>query len=327
VIPLNINKTAIDLASESGKVNLKTSRFKRKRNPESAREERAFWIFISPWIIGFLFFTGGPILASLFLSFSEYNVISTPKFIGFENYTTLFQDKLFYKSLSVTFYYAMLAVPFTIISSLLLAVLLNQKIKGQAIFRTLYYTPSIISGVSVSFLWSWLLNPQFGVVNSLLFQWFGIEGPGWFTSAQLVIPSMALMQLTSLGGTMVIFLASLQSLPTDLFEAASIDGAGKVRKFFNITIPLISPVILFNSIIGIISSFQVFTQAYVITKGGPDWNSYFYVLYLFNTAFGQFRMGYASAQAWILFFVILSLTLLFLWASKKLVHYEYDSKR
>jgi multiple sugar transport system permease protein len=299
----------------------------KKLHPEIAREERAFWIFISPWLIGFLFFTGGPILASLFLSFTEYNVIDSPKFTGLTNYITLFQDKLFYKSLTVTAYYAALAVPFTIISSLVLAVLLNQKIRGQAIFRTLYYTPTIVSGVSVSFLWSWLLNKDFGVVNSLIFQFFGIKGPGWFADPDLVIPSLVLMQLTALGGTMVIFLASLQSLPADLYEAASIDGAGRMTKFFRITVPLISPVILFNSIIGIIGSFQIFTQAYVITKGGPDWNSYFYVYYLFNTAFAQFRMGYASAQAWILFIVIFALTLLALWGSKRFVYYEYDNKR
>jgi multiple sugar transport system permease protein len=319
-----VNSAKSDLGTAT---NLTWTSKKRKRNPEMAKEERAFWIMISPWVIGFILFVGGPIIASLFLSFADYNVIDPAKFIGLENYITLFKDKLFYKSLSVTSYYAVLAVPFTIIFSLLLAVLLNQKIKGQVIFRTLYYTPTIISGVSVAFLWSWLLNPDFGVVNSLLMQWFGIHGPGWFTDGKLVIPSMVLMQLTSLGGTMVIFLASLQSLPTDLYEAASIDGAGKLRKFFNITVPLISPVILFNAIIGLISSFQVFTQAYVITKGGPDWNSYFYVLYLFSTAFSQFRMGYASAQAWILFVIILLLTMLALWGSRRFVYYEYDNQK
>ncbi|MDB4868300.1 MAG: transporter permease [Cohnella sp.] len=299
---------------------------KNKMNPERAREERAFWLFISPWAIGFILFSGGPILASLLLSFANYNVINIPKFIGIENYTGLFADKLFYKSLSVTVYYVVLTVPFTMISSLLLAVLLNQKVRGQAIFRTLYYTPAIISGVAVAYLWSWLLNPEFGVVNSLLGQWFGIHGPGWFTRSSTVIPSMVLMQLTSIGGTMVIFLASLQSLPSDLYESASIDGASRVRQFFRITIPLISPVILFNSIIGIISSFQAFTQSYIITKGGPDWNSYFYVYYLFNTAFAEFRMGYASAQAWVMFIIVFVLTLLALAAAKKLVYYEYDSK-
>jgi multiple sugar transport system permease protein len=312
---------------QTAAVNAKTVKMKKRRNPEMMREERAFWIFISPWAIGFLLFTGGPILASFILSFAKYNVIDVPAFIGLDNYRGLFQDRLFYKSLTVTFYYAALAVPFTIISSLLLAVLLNQKVRGQAIFRTLFYTPSIISGVAVAFLWSWLLNPDFGVVNSLLSQWFGIKGPGWFARPNTVIPSMVLMQLTSIGGTMVIFLASLQSLPSDLYESAAIDGASKTRQFFRITIPLISPVILFNSIIGIISSFQIFTQAYVITKGGPDWNSYFYVYFLFDTAFSQYRMGYAAAQAWILFVIVFALTLLSLMVAKRLVYYEYDSKR
>lgn len=320
-----LDKSSADLKGSEEKMSIQ--RPAKKLNNERKKEERAFWLFLSPWVIGFILFTGGPIIFSLLLSFTEYNVISPPSFVGLDNFKVLFHDRLFYKSLKVTMYYAVLCVPFTIITSLLLAILLNQKIRGQALLRTLYYAPSIVSGVAVAFLWSWLLNPQFGVVNSLFYQWFGIEGPGWFTSAETVVPSMVLMQLTSLGGTMVIFLAGLQSLPADLYEAASIDGANKFKKFFSITIPLLTPVILFNTIIGIISSLQVFTQAYVITKGGPNWNSYFYVYYLFDTAFKQFRMGYASAQAWILFLIIFALTMLALWSSKRFVHYEYDSKK
>ncbi|AQS56355.1 MAG: sugar ABC transporter permease [Novibacillus thermophilus] len=298
-----------------------------RRNPEIVREERAFWIFASPWIVGTVLFTGGPMIASLFLSFSRYDIISSPVFVGLENYIQLFQDKLFYKSLSVTAYYVLLSVPFTIISALLLAVLLNQKVKGLAFFRTFYYAPSVISGVSVAYLWAWLLNPDFGVVNSILYDVFGIQGPKWFHSSTMVVPSMVFMQLTALGSTMVIFLAGLQTLPDDLYEAAQIDGAGKIRQFFNITVPLISPVILFNTIIGIITSFQIFTQAYVITKGGPDWNSYFYVYYLFETAFAKFQMGYASAQAWILFVIIFILTMLALLISRRFVYYEYVKER
>lgn len=299
----------------------------RKLTMEMKREERAFWVFILPWLIGFIVFTGGPILVSLLLSFTEYNVISSPSYIGIDNYSSLFQDKLFYKSLLVTLYYSVMSVPFTIITSLVIAVLLNTKIRGQSLLRTVYYAPSIISGVAVSFLWSWLLNPQFGVVNSLLYDWFGIVGPGWFTSSATVVPSMVLMQLTASGSTMVIFLAALQSLPADLYESASIDGAGRFTKFVKITAPMISPVILFNTIISMIASLQVFTEAYVITKGGPDYNSYFYVYYLFDTAFKQFRMGYASAQAWILFIIIFALTVVSLLASKKFIHYEYDPNK
>jgi multiple sugar transport system permease protein len=293
---------------------------------ERIKEERAFWFFISPWLIGFICFVGGPMIASLFISFTSYNVTSAPKWIGLDNYSKLFNDELFYQSLQVTGYYVLLAVPFTIIVSLLLAVLLNLKVKGQPFFRTMFYAPTIISGVSIAYLWAWLLNPDFGVINSLIYQWAGIKGPGWFTSTTWVIPAFVLMRFTSLGGTIVIFLASLQSLPDELYESASIDGAGRVTRFLRITIPLVSPVILFNTIMAIIGSFQVFTEAYVITDGGPQWGSYFYVLYLFETAFAQFRMGYASAQAWILFLIIVTFTFLALWVSRKMVHYEYDNR-
>lgn len=294
------------------------------RSPLQKREEIAFWLFLSPWLLGFIFFTGGPIIASLVLSFTKYNIASPPEFIALKNFINLFKDSLFRKSLLVTFYYAALTIPFTVISGLLLALLLNQKVKGQAFFRTMFYAPSIISGVSVAFLWSWLLNPDFGIVNSVLQSILGIKGPGWFTDTATVIPSFVLMQLTALGGTMIIFLASLQSLPEELYEATSIDGGGPFTKFFRITVPLISPVILFNVIMTIIGSFQVFTQAYVITKGGPNWMSYFYVYYLFDTAFAEFKIGYASAQAWILFIIIFSLTMLSLFISRRYVHYEYE---
>ncbi|GMA60464.1 sugar ABC transporter permease [Alicyclobacillus fastidiosus] len=291
-----------------------------KRGLSERQEERMFWVFISPWVIGFLAFSGGPIIASLFLSFTKYNVMSAPVFVGLKNFIDLFQDPIFYKSLGVTLYYTVLSVPFDIVLALLLAVLLNQKVKGQAFFRTIFYAPSIVSGVAISFLWSWLLNPVFGVVNYLL-SFLGIHGILWFSGIRTVVPSFVLMTMTSIGGTMIIFLASLQSLPTDVYEAAALDGASKFQQFIKITVPLISPVILFNVIIGIINSFQVFTQAYVITQGGPNYNSYFYVYYLFDTAFNQFRMGYASAQAWILFIIVALLTFLSLHVSKKYVYY------
>ncbi|WP_099304404.1 carbohydrate ABC transporter permease [Bacillus sp. Marseille-P3800] len=288
------------------------------------REEKYFWLFISPWILGFTVFIAGPVIASLYFSFTDYAIMGEASFVGFQNFMNLFSDPLFYRSLFVTTAYAALAVPFTIILAIALALLLNAKIKGQAFFRTFFYAPSIISGVSVAFLWMWILNPQFGIVNSFLYEVFGITGPGWFTDPYTVIPSFVLMQLTAVGSTMIIFLASLQQLPKELYEAAAIDGASAWRRFRNITIPLISPIILFNVIISIIASFQIFTQAYVITDGGPDWMSYFYVYYLFETAFFQNRMGYASAQAWILFILIFVLTFLALYVSRKNVHYEYD---
>ncbi|WP_273753305.1 carbohydrate ABC transporter permease [Alkalicoccobacillus gibsonii] len=312
-------------------VNLKKETiYKQKLFPKSSlssrREERYFWLFISPWVIGFTLFIGGPMLASLYFSFTDYSILGAINFIGIQNFINLFQDPIFFRSLFVTFGYAALAVPFTMILGLSLALLLNAKIKGQAFFRTFFYAPSIISGVSVAFLWMWLLNPQFGIVNSFLYNAFGITGPGWFTDPLTVIPSFALMQLTAVGGTMIIFLASLQQLPSELYESAAIDGASIWARFRKITVPLISPVILFNGIIALISSFQIFTQAYVITDGGPDWMSYFYVYYLFETAFFQNRIGYASAQAWVLFIIIFLLTFLSLYVSRKSVHYEYDKK-
>lgn len=296
----------------------------RKVTIGAKREEKFFWLFISPWIIGFFLFIIGPMIASLYFSFTDYAVMSDVSFVGFQNFINLFQDPLFYRSLFVTFAYAALAVPFSMLVGLGLAMLLNAKIKGQAFFRTFFYAPSIISGVSVAFLWMWILNPQFGIVNSIIYDVFGVQGPGWFTDPYTVIPSFVLMQLTAVGSTMIIFLASLQQLPKELYEAAAIDGASPWRRFRNITVPMISPIILFNGVISLIASFQIFTQAYVVTNGGPDWMSYFYVYYLFETAFFQNRMGYASAQAWILFLVIFALTFLMLTLSRKSVHYEYD---
>lgn len=309
--------SGVVLSTETGR--LKPGKL--KLSVRQRHEERAFWAFISPWIIGFILFTGGPIIASLLLSFSSYNVQTAPQFTGLQNYVDLFNDPLFTKSLSVTAFYTLLVVPFNIILALLLAVLLNQKVKGQALFRTLFYAPTVISGVAISFIWEWMLNPQFGLVNYWL-SFIGIDNIQWFQGDNSVIPSFVLMTTTSIGGTMIIFLASLQSLPTDLYEAAEIDGASRFMQFFRITVPLLSPVILFNVIIGIIGSFQVFTPAYVVTQGGPDYNSYFYVYYLFNTAFSEFRMGYASAQAWILLVIIALLTYLSLKISDRYVYYD-----
>ncbi|KIL42555.1 ABC transporter permease [Gordoniibacillus kamchatkensis] len=279
-----------------------------------------FWFFIMPWIIGFILLTGGPIFASMVLSFTKYDVLTAPNFIGFDNYVHLFNDRLFYKSLSTTLYYTVLAVPFVNILALLLALLLNQKVRGIGVFRVIFYAPSVVSGVAICFLWAWLLNSDFGIVNYVL-SLVHIKGPAWFSSSSTVIPSLVLTTLTGIGGTMVIYLASMQSLSAEIFEAAAIDGANPFRRFFAITIPLLSPVILFNGIMTMIAAIQIFVPSFVITKGGPDWGSYFYVYYLFDNAFSQFRMGYASAQAWILFVITFAMTLLALKVSKRYVHY------
>ena len=287
----------------------------------AARQERVFWIFIAPWVIGFLFFTGGPILASLFLSFTDYTATNIPSFIGLRNYTGLFTDPLFLKSLSVSVYYTLISLPCSLLAALGLAVLLNRRVVGSGVFRTIFYMPTVISGVAVALLWQWILNPDFGLANYVL-NIFHVHGILWFQDEQTVVPSFALMSIWSLGGPMIVFLAALQSIPPEQYEAASLDGANGWNKFLSITLPLISPAILFNLITGMIASLQVFTPAYVITQGGPNFASEFYVLYLFNNAFQYFKFGYASAQAWILFLIILVLTVLLLQASRKVVHYE-----
>ena len=293
-----------------------------RRRSLAADEEAHFYLFISPWLIGFLLFTLGPIVASLALSFTRYNIVRAPQFTGIENYRLLSADSLFWQSLKVTFTYVIFAVPVGIAGSLLLATILNQKIRGLSIFRTLYYLPNVISGVAVGLLWMWVLNPDFGVLNSVLYALFHIHGPPWLFSETWVLPSFILMSLWNLGGPMLIYLASLQSIPTPLYEAAELDGAGNLGKFRHITIPMLTPVILFSLITGVIGSFQVFTQAYVMTKGGPGYSSLFYVLYLYQNAFFFFKMGYAAALAWILFVIILICTALLLRTSQSWVYYE-----
>ena len=282
----------------------------------------AGYVFISPWVIGFLVFVVGSLLASLFLSFTNWNALSKPQIIGFKNYAKLFfDDPLFWKSVKVTALYS-LSIPLNLVFGLLIAVLLNQKIKGLGIFRTIYYLPSVIVGVAVSLLWVWIFNPRFGVFNLFLAQVFGIKGPAWLADETWVIPALIIMSLWGVGGPMLIYLAALQNVPTSYYEAAIVDGANAWQRFVRITVPMISPVILFNLIMGIIQSFQVFTPAYVMTEGGPNHASLVYVLYLYRHAFQWYRMGYAAAQAWILFVLILGMTLIVMRSSAVWVYYE-----
>lgn len=281
----------------------------------------AFWLFLSPWIIGFVLFTGGPIVASAVLSFTDYTVTSAPHFVGAGNYTTLFADSLFVQSLKVTAYYAFLSVSVGIVLSLAIALLLNQRLLFRGVFRTILYIPTVVSGVVVALLWQWILNPTFGIVNYIL-SLVGLPQPLWFQDEAWVIPAFVAMSVWALGGQMIIFLAALQGIPQELYDAASIDGAGTWARLRRITVPMISPAILFNVITSLIASFQVFTPAQVITQGGPNFASEFYVLYLFNNAFQYFKMGYASAQAWILFLIVFALTVATIWVSSRFVHYE-----
>ena len=294
---------------------------KEYRSKLARKEAIEGYLYAIPWFIGFVVFTTGPIIASFLLSFTNWDLVRTPKWIGFGNYKTLIEDPLFWQGLKVTSIYAAFSVPLGIAGGLAIAVLMNQKIKGLSIFRTIYYLPAVVSGVAVSLLWSWIFNPDFGVLNYLL-SLVGIKGPGWIYDERWALPSLIIMSLWGVGGGMVIYLASLQGVPTELYEAAIIDGASSWRRFWSITVPMISPVIFFQLIMGIIGSFQVFTQAYIMTNGGPNYATLFYVLYLYQNAFQWFKMGYASALAWVLFLVILILTFVQFRIANYWVYYE-----
>ncbi len=294
---------------------------KEKKGKLARKEAREGYLYALPWFIGFTVFTAGPIIASFLLSFTNWDLIRPAEWIGFGNYNTLLEDPLFWQSLKVTSIYALFSVPLGILGGLAIAVLMNQKIKGLSVFRTIYYLPAVVSGVAVSLLWSWIFNPDFGVLNYLL-SLIGINGPGWIYDEKWALPSLIIMSLWGVGGGMVIYLAGLQGVPTELYEAAIIDGASSWRRFWSITIPMISPVIFFQLIMGIIGSFQIFTQAYIMTGGGPNNATLFYVLYLYRNAFQWFKMGYASALAWVLFIVILILTIIQFKLANRWVYYE-----
>ena len=278
------------------------------------------YIFISPWIIGFAIFTAGALMGSFGISLTKWSMIGTPEFIGLGNYEYMIKDKFFWQSLKVTLYY-LLNVPLNLMIGLLLAILLNQKIRGMAVFRTVFYLPSVTAGVAVSLLWMWIFNPRFGVINVMLAK-IGIMGPAWLGSETWAMPALIIMSIWGVGGSMLIYLGALQGIPTHLYEAATLDGAGAWRKFLNITLPMVTPVLLLNLIMGVIISFQVFTQAFIMTGGGPNYATLFYVLYLYQQAFQWFNMGYAAALAWVLFVIILFFTFVIFRTSSKWVYYE-----
>lgn len=280
------------------------------------------YLFFSPGLIGFLVFMGFPILYSLYLSFTSYNIYSPPKWIGLHNYRVMFtQDPLFFKSLGNTLYYVALSVPLNTILGVLIAVLMNQKVFGIRAFRTIYFLPSVVSGVAVALLWQWILDGNFGLLNTFLAN-FGIVGPGWLTDEAWAKPSMVLMNLWAVGGTMIIYLAGLQGVPRSLYEASIVDGAGRIRQFWNITIPMLTPTIFYNVIMGVLGGFQIFIQAYIMTGGGPNNSTMFYALHLYNKAFKDLQMGYASALAWVLLIISLALTLIIFKTSSRWVYYE-----
>ncbi len=298
---------------------------------KSVRESRIvrrklMWglFFISPWLIGLICFTAYPIGASLVFSMTDYDIMSPPKWVGLENYVDmLFDDALFSKSLSNTIIFALLSVPTSIAVGFGLALLLNQKVLGESVFRTIIFVPTLVPSVALAIMWLWLFNPQFGVVNGLLWELFGINGPGWLTDEDWSKPTLLLMSLWTVGYGVVIFLAGLQDIPQSLYEAAEIDGAGVGQKTRNVTIPLLTPVIFFQLVISIIAIFQIFTAPHVMTGGSgqPAKSLLFYVMYLYRQAFVYMRMGHASGMAWILFLIILACTLV-IFRTSGWVHYS-----
>lgn len=279
------------------------------------------YLFISPWLVGFSVFSLYAIGSAVYYSFTKYSVFKPPQWIGLANYRTIFTvDPLFGTSLYNTVYYSILTILLGITVAFLLAILLNQKVRGLSLFRAMFYVPSITPIVASSVLWLWILT-QYGLLNVFL-DYLGIKGPAWLANPAWSKFSLVLMSVWAMGGTMIIFLAGLQGVPRQLYEAAELDGAGIWRKLRHVTIPIMTPVILFNLIMGIIGSFQVFTQAFIMTGGGPADSTLFYVLYLYRNAFFYYKMGYASALAIILFIIILSLSLIIFSTSKKWVHYE-----
>lgn len=290
------------------------------------REAISFYLFVLPWILGFLIFTLGPIIASLIFSFTDYDIMLTPSLIGLANFRELFQDPLFYTSLYNTIYIVLLAVPLGMLVSFAIALLLNQRVRFLAAYRTAYFLPSIVPAVASAALWLYLLQPQWGLVNGFL-ESVGITGPGWLSSEVWSKPAIIMMMVWGAGNTMIIYLAGLQDIPQSLYEAAAIDGANEWSKFWRITLPLMTPSLFFTLVLGIIGTFQIFAQIFVLTDGmgGPQNSTLVYMIYLYRNGFNFFRMGYASAMAWVLFVLILLLTWLQFKGAQRWVYYEVES--
>lgn len=285
------------------------------------------YLFILPWIIGFLVFTLGPLVLSFVMSFFDWSITGTPKFRGLGNYIEMFTtDDQALKSLSISLKYAAIFVPLNMIIALVLAMLISQPVKGAKFFRTIFYIPAVISGVAVSIIFGWLLNGNYGVINYLLFL-LGIDGPQWLVDPKWAIIAVIFASAFGVGSMMLIFYTDIKNIPIDLYEAAAIDGAGPARQFFSITLPMITPTILFNLITSIISSFQQVTLVMLLTNGGPMKSTYFYGLMTYNNAFKFHKLGYASANAWVMFIIILLLSALVFKSSDTWVFYESTANK
>lgn len=283
-------------------------------------------LFAAPWIIGFCAFLAWPLVASFYYSFCDYSVLRPPVFIGASNYTNLAKDEVFWTSLKNTFIYALMALPLGMASAISLALLLNTKVKGMTVYRTIFFLPSLVPTIPLAVLWLWVFNGEHGILNEVLnkvLKVFHLAGPNWLGDPNWSKPALALLALWGAGNAMVIYLAGLQDVPQDLYEAADLDGAGWWARTRHVTLPMLSPVILFNGIMGVIGTLQIFAEPYVMFPGGsPARSTYFYTMYLFDNAFLYHKMGYACAMGWILFVIILVLTLLALRASERHVHYQ-----
>lgn len=284
------------------------------------------YLFIMPVVLGLLIFTIGPMIASLYISFTKYPILRSPEWIGLRNYVNMFtKEPNFWQAVQVTFTYALTAVPLGILGAFLLALLLNQRIRGMHVFRTTFYIPTIVPAVASAVLWGWLLNPDYGLINAAL-KSVGLPTSRFLGEPESALPSLVLMSLWGVGGGMVIYLAGLQGIPESFYEAAKIDGANSRQLFRFITLPLMTPTIFFNLVMGLIASFQYFTEAFILTQGGPLFATYFYSLMVYERAFRFTQMGMAAAMAWFLLVIVLVLTLLVFRSSALWVFYETEVK-
>lgn len=296
--------------------------------PQSAgarREALTFYVLVLPWLLGFIGFIAYPMLRSLYLSFTSYDLVSEPVWVGFRNYERILNDADFWQSLKVTTLYAVGSVPVGTTIALALAMVLSQKLRGVNLWRTIFFIPSILSSIALAILWLYVFRPEGGLLNIFL-GWVGIEGPGWLTSEYWALPALIIMSWWSVGGQIVIYLAGLKGIPQVLYEAAEIDGGGAWAQFRYVTLPMLSPVIFFNVVLAIIGALQVFDSGWVMTRGGPNNATLFYMIYLYERAFEFVQMGYASALAWILFVIIMIITLLVVRSSAVWVYYESEVK-
>lgn len=299
-----------------------TTRRKWRPSRQQVHDNIVGYLFFSPWLIGLVFFNILPILSAIYYSFTRYSVLQPPRWVGLGNYYEMFYaDELFWKAVYNTLYYAIFSVPLGLIFAVVLAMFLNYKVWGLTFFRATFFLPSIVPGVAAAVVWAWMLHPEYGLINDMLGR-LGLPGPPWLTSEVWSKPAFILMSLWGIGSTAIIFLAALQDVPQHLYEAAEIDGANLFQRARYVTMPMLTPAIFFNLVMGVIGAVQIFTQVYVISDGGPVWSTLFYVFYLYRQGFQYFNMGYASALSLVLFGITLIFTLLLMVTSKRWVYYE-----